>query len=152
MAGAVTGDFATVDIRGLAPGAQFDVTQVGGAYAAAATNDAVALPTVSVKAASKKLKEKAKKGAFKFTRTGDVSEPLTVSYALGGTAENGLDYVALPGSVTFPAKKKAAKVTVQPVNDFLHEDTESLELTVVPGPQHTNSLTSKAQIAIVDDD
>ena len=36
-------------------------------------------------------------------RFGDATAGLTVTYTLSGTATNGTDYAALPGSVTIPA-------------------------------------------------
>src|SRR5262249_57658956 len=43
-------------------------------------------------------------GTFTITRTsGSTAIPLTVNYALSGTATNGTDYVTLPGTATIPA-------------------------------------------------
>ena len=39
---------------------------------------------------------------------------VTVSYSIGGTAVNGIDYAACPGSVTIPAYESAATITVAP--------------------------------------
>jgi hypothetical protein len=50
--------------------------------------------------------------AFTVTRTGDTSEALSVPYNLGGTAQNGMDYNTLPGSVTIPAGQTALTVPV----------------------------------------
>lgn len=50
--------------------------------------------------------------AFTITRTGDTSEALTIPYNLGGTAQNGVDYNTLPGSVTIPAGQTALTVPV----------------------------------------
>jgi len=153
--GATTGAFASVETRGLAPGALFDVAMSGGAITATAQNDAVALPTVSVKASAKKLLEKQakrKKGAFTFTRKGAATAALTVSYSVRGTATNGIDYVSIPGTVTIPAKKRSAKVTVQLVDDAFHEVAETIDVAVVPGADYTESLASAARIAIVDND
>ncbi len=150
--GTVTGDFASVAVRGLAPGAQFDVAKSGTKWVATAAADTVALPTVSVKASPKKLLEKKpkKKGALTFARSGDTSAPLTVAYSVGGTAENGVDCVQLLGSVTFPARKKSVKVPVEVANDPFREDAETLEVSVVSGADYTASLASTARFAIVD--
>lgn len=150
--GTVTGAFASVETRGLAPGAQFDVATTGGALSVTSTNDAVALPTVSVKASAKKLSEKKtkKKATLTFSRKGSTAEALTVSYAVRGTATNGTDYVSIPGVVTIPAKKKSAKATVQLVNDGFAEGAETIEVSVVPGADYTQSVASSARIEIVD--
>ena len=41
-----------------------------------------------------------KTATFTVRRCGDTNDDLTVPYDIGGTASNGVDYVALPGSVT----------------------------------------------------
>jgi T5SS/PEP-CTERM-associated repeat protein len=151
--GQTTGDFATVDVRGLAPGAQFTTAVDGGTRTMTATNDTVALPTVSVKPATKRVKEKSKKPiVLKFSRKGDTSQALTVSYAVGGTAGNGLDCVSLPGTITIPAGKRSAKVKVVLVDDFRHEGDETLTVTVLPGADYTHSLASTARVTISDND
>jgi T5SS/PEP-CTERM-associated repeat protein len=151
--GGVTGAFAAVETRGLAPGAQFDVATTGGVFTVTATNDTVALPTVSVKASAKKLlekKAKKTKSVLTFARSGPTTAPLTVTYTTRGSATNGLDYVSLPGVVTIPAKKKSVKVTVQLVNDPFRESAETIDVTVVPGADYTESLKSAARIVIAD--
>jgi hypothetical protein len=151
-AGELTGSFADVQIRGLAPGAQFDTTAAGGALRVVALNDAVALPTVSM-TAKPKLKEKKKAGAkVKLVRDGDVSAPLLVSYAVGGTATNGVDYELLPGTIEIPAGKRSAKLVIRPRRDGLVEDPETVELTLLPGTDYTPSLFSEVAIELTSAD
>lgn len=45
----------------------------------------------------------------------DVSQGLVVNYSLGGTAENGVNYQTLSGSVVIPAGYTSATVVVQPL-------------------------------------
>src|SRR6266571_718594 len=52
---------------------------------------------------------------------GDFDNPLTVSYRIGGTASNGLDYDKLPGQVTIPAHAETAEIVVNPIDDNLEE-------------------------------
>jgi uncharacterized protein (DUF1800 family) len=54
-------------------------------------------------------------GVFTFSRTGDVSQPLTLAYTVGGTAVGGTDYTALPGVITIPAGASTAAATVNPM-------------------------------------
>jgi M6 family metalloprotease-like protein len=58
---------------------------------------------------------------FVVTRSGDLSAPLTVYYALAGTALHGVDYEALPGSVTLPAGEARASLVITPRFDSLGE-------------------------------
>ena len=67
---------------------------------------------------------------FTFSRTGDTTYPLTVGYAIGGTAVNGTDYAALPTSVTIPAGAGSADVLVTALPDSLAEPTETVTLTL----------------------
>ena len=150
--GALTGSFANVEIRGLAPGAQFDTSPAGGALTAVALNDTVALPTVSM-TAKPTLKEKKKAGAkVKLVRDGDTSAPLLVSYAIRGTARNGIDYDLLPGTLEIPARKRSAKLVIRPRRDALVEEPETIELELLPRPDYTPSLFSEVSIALTSAD
>ncbi len=52
---------------------------------------------------------------FLVRRAGDTNNDLKVDYSIGGTASNGVDYVTLPGSVTIPAGKRFALITIFPL-------------------------------------
>lgn len=53
--------------------------------------------------------------SFVLHRTGPTEEPLTVAYTLSGTAQPGVHYQPLPGSVTFPAGATSVIVDVVPL-------------------------------------
>src|SRR5262249_36561841 len=54
---------------------------------------------------------------FDITRSGgDLSQPLTVTYTLGGSARPGIDYTAPPGSVTFGPNQTTAAVRIVPIS------------------------------------
>jgi hypothetical protein len=92
---------------------------------------------------------------FLVTRQGDLSNPLTVYYAVAGasggstaTALHGVDYEALPGSVTIPAGQASSAITIIPRWDGLGEGTESVTLQLGAGAtnyrlgaQNTGSIT-----------
>src|SRR5690348_8526460 len=42
-------------------------------------------------------------GTFRFARSGDTSQPLSLHYTVSGTAVPGSDYTALPGVAAIPA-------------------------------------------------
>lgn len=69
---------------------------------------------------------------FQVERQGNVAEPLAVPYAITGTAINGLDYVALPGVVNFPAGGRLANIVIIPYLDNENETNESVVLTLQP--------------------
>ncbi len=54
-------------------------------------------------------------GSITFLRSGGTNSVLTVSYTLGGTASNGVDYVALPGTITFAAGATFTNVSIVPL-------------------------------------
>ena len=154
MTGTTTGDFASIDVLGLEPGAQFQTAMTNGVYTATAMNDTAALPTVSIKAVTKTAFEKGKRSvALLVSRKGtkaNKADPLTVNYIIGGSAENGIDYIFLPGSVTIPAHKSAVTIKLKPFDDSDLEGPETVEFKIVPVTDYTNSLKSKAQVTIVD--
>jgi hypothetical protein len=150
VSGAVTGAFADVAVRGLAPGADFAEDFVGGKLTLTSLTDAEPLPTVSLKA-KPLVKEKKKRGLkLKLTRAGDTSQPLAVRYFVRGSATPGVDYEALPGVVEIPAKKKSAKLAIRPFSDGIPEGAETIELEVLPGEGYTPSLAAEVAIEIDD--
>jgi hypothetical protein len=118
----------------------------------------IGTPRVSVE----KLADAAENGAsgtFRFTRTGDLSQPLTVNVAVSGSATGGADYVALPATVTFVANSATATLTVTPKSDNEFEDAdddndvidpETVVLTVASGTEYVSS-DSVATASITDD-
>jgi Calx-beta domain/Bacterial Ig domain len=69
---------------------------------------------------------------FVVNRSGDPSRPLVVSYRVGGTAENGIDYQLLTGRVTIEAGESSARIVVDPIDDLICEGTESVRIGLVP--------------------
>src|SRR5678815_4844444 len=53
--------------------------------------------------------------SFAVRRSGPTNAELTVYYAIGGTASNGIDYVNLPGRVTIAAGQRSARIQLIPV-------------------------------------
>jgi hypothetical protein len=146
VGGQVIGSFDKVQIVGLAPGATFDAVEDGSATALA---DTVALPVVTLKA-PKKVKEKlGGKAKVQVKRTGNVTQPLSVQYALGGTATNGLDYATLSGVVEIPAGKKSAAFLIHAFADGLFEDSETIEIEVLPGEDYAPALPAKATVQLL---
>jgi len=64
------------------------------------------------------------------SRSFNTNQDLVVSYTIGGTASNGVDYVALPGSVTIPAGVFATNLVIQPLDDAMLEPTETVILSL----------------------
>ena len=73
-----------------------------------------------------------KNATFTVRRHGDTNTSLTVPYAIGGTASNGVDYVALSGNVTIAAGERAALISIVPIDDGVAEPTETVRLKLIP--------------------
>src|SRR5262245_51133178 len=89
-------------------------------------------------------------GIFRFTRTGDVSAPLSVNFTLGGTAARGVDYQIWENTANFAAGTNAAYVSVLPRNDSLREGNESIVLTLSPGSGYTIGTANRGTVTVVD--
>ncbi|HWV66642.1 Calx-beta domain-containing protein [Chitinophaga sp.] len=103
--------------------------------------------------------EPATNGAFKIGLPTGVtsSEPVTVSYAITGTATNGTDYTTLTGTVILPAGQDSILVPVVVANDELLENTETVILTLAGGTSTSFAFTASATngnatVNILDDD
>ena len=74
--------------------------------------------TVTVTATDNTARESGGSSAtFTVTRQGSLAPNLAVAYVLSGTASNGSDFAALSGTVTIPAGKATATITLTPIND-----------------------------------
>ncbi len=101
------------------------------------TSNAVLLPTISLSLTpSSVLENGASNLVYTFTRTGATTNPLTVNYAINGTATNGSDYGLIGSSVTFAAGSATATVTVDPTGDAVLEPDESVSLTLSADPAY----------------
>lgn len=151
VGGTVTGGFATVVARGVT-NADFTQAVRNGVLTLTSLTDAASLPTVNLKGKAK-LNEKQARSGLKvtFSRGGDASRPLLVHYVLRGAARNGLDYVALPGVIEIPARKKSAKLVVRPFRDGAGEPTESIVIELVPSDRYALGRSSRLTIALEDE-
>jgi hypothetical protein len=70
-----------------------------------------------------------------------------VNYSLGGTAQNGVDYETLSGTVTIPAGSTTATVVVNPLG--LLNVLKSVVLTISPEPAYTVGSPNSATVEIV---
>jgi hypothetical protein len=73
-----------------------------------------------------------KNATFVVHRFGDTNDDLTVSYSVGGTATNGVDYVPLSGSVTIPAGQRRADITLIPLDDGPPDINSTVVLRLQP--------------------
>ncbi len=88
-------------------------------------------------------------GVVTVNRTGDNSADLTVALAVGGNAVSGVDYTALPSSVTIPAGQDSMTLTVEPVVQQF-TGVKKIKFNVAPGADYTqNTAATLAKVKIV---
>jgi hypothetical protein len=91
-------------------------------------------------------------GELTIARNGSTAAPLTIFYTVGGTASPGVDYIALPSSVTIAAGKASVVLKVTPLDDIKVEGTEIVVLSLNQNASYSISAPASATVAIVDND
>jgi len=95
-----------------------------------------------------------KTATFTVRRCGDTNNDLTVTYAIGGSASNGVDYVALPGFITVPAGDRHALIPIIPIDDGPPDVNKTVILTLTPStntpPDYVIGFPPRAGVVILD--
>jgi hypothetical protein len=89
------------------------------------TNPPLVLPEVSLRATITNASEAGVPGRIVVTRTGPTNGLLAVFLGIGGTALNGVDYVAFPNMLLFQVGVRALELPVVPIDDSLVEGPET---------------------------
>ena len=89
-------------------------------------------------------------GVFALTRRGSLIGDLTVNLVVTGSAQNGVDYQALPSSVIMPAGAASVDLSVLPISDGIAEPTEDVQLTVIAGTGYNVNAAAQAVVTIED--
>jgi len=108
-------------------------------------------PLVSVTAFISTTSEQSQTpGRFRFTRSGSTTSSLTVTFTVSGTATSGVDYTALPVSVTFAAGSATADVPVAALHDSVNgEADETVTVTVTDGATYDVGAPASATVTIL---
>ncbi len=109
-------------------------------------------PVVSITALDVTAAEPTDPGVFQVTRTGSTAAPLVVSFTVAGTAAPGVDYGALPASVTIPAGAASASLTVTPIDDGAFETPETIVVTLTPAAAYAIGSPSTATVTLTSED
>jgi hypothetical protein len=107
---------------------------------------------VSVTASQSTVSEAGPGATFTISRVGSTAAALTVYYALGGTATNGVDYAALPGSAVIPASAASVDVSLSPLEDAIAELTETIIVSVSANSNYSAALPANATVSILDNE
>ena len=89
-------------------------------------------------------------GAFTISRTGALTNNITVNFLITGTASNGVDYAVLATNAIIPIGLGSVVIPIVPLPDTLAEGTESVILTLVSNAGYTVGLNSNATVLIAD--
>jgi hypothetical protein len=119
-----------------------------------ADNDGIPLPSVTIAATTPTASEHgAVPGVFTITRTGDLSQALTVTYAIDASSTaTQADYTqTLTGTAVIAANQASTTITVTPIDDGVNEPDETLKLNLVGDPAHyTLGASTSATVTILD--
>jgi hypothetical protein len=91
-----------------------------------------------------------KNASFSVFRCGATNEDLDVNYAIGGSATNGVDYVALPGTVRIAAGERQASIAVVPLDDGPPDFSSTVLLKIAPGTNYMIGYPAGAAAIILD--
>ncbi len=91
-------------------------------------------------------------GQFIFTRDGATNVPLTVYFALEGTAASGSDYVPVGTNITIPVGTNSVALTLMPIDDPTEEVAETMIIRLLPRSGYHSALGAGAGMIIVSDD
>ncbi|GFE70296.1 Calx-beta domain-containing protein [Chroococcus sp. FPU101] len=97
---------------------------------------------------------------YTFTRTGSLTNPLTVNFGITGTATVSIDYSqtgatsfnATTGSITFAANSATKTLTIDPTGDTVIETNEIISLTLASNSNYTIGTTTAVTGTITNDD
>ena len=89
---------------------------------------------------------------FRFTRVGDLSLPLTVTYVRTGTRVPTTDFASFGPSISFPAGAATVDRVVTPTQEMppLTEGSETVVLTLSDGSQYNLGASTVATVTITD--
>lgn len=73
-------------------------------------------------------------GAFTITLDEPAFQDLVIHYTVTGSAQPGIDYKELSGSITIPKGETDVRVLVEPIKDDLKEGDETVTITLQPSP------------------
>jgi len=92
-------------------------------------------------------------GVFQLARTGPTDKALRVSFALKGTAQNGVDYSKVGSYAVIPAGQSSVNVTITPTKDTIKEPTEDVILKLKASKLYeVTQIENFATVTITDAD
>lgn len=109
-----------------------------------------ARPVVRLFASDPTALEKRSDATVTFTRTGSLSNALTVKYTVSGSASNGVDYGFITDSVTIPPSAKSFDLVIHPLDDHLDLGNRTVVLTLATNAAYALGSDRRATVTLVD--
>ncbi len=108
------------------------------------------LPAVTIIVVVDSATEGIDSAVIRVNRSGSLAQPLTVNLALAGSATNGVDFPAIPESVTFPPGVGETNLIIQPLADGVEEMIETFTVTLRGGAGFNIVGTNAATVLLED--
>ena len=89
-------------------------------------------------------------GRFAIVRSGDTNPAVTVNYLVSGTATPGVDYTALPGSITLPTGVMATNIFISPLGNNLSTNQVAVTAKLASSVNYSLTTLSNATVIIAD--
>ena len=86
------------------------------------------------------------------SRNNSSTEPLTVSLLIAGSAQPGLDYVALPDSVTIPGGQGQAILKLQPKDNEVYNPVRTVAVVIAPTADYQQDFKKEVQARLINDE
>ena len=90
-------------------------------------------------------------GQFTFSRFGTTNTPVTIFYAISGTASNGVDYVGITNSIIIPAGRLTATLPILPLHNGIVEGPVTVTLTLLTNAAYFLGTPTNGTVTIDDD-
>jgi len=88
-------------------------------------------------------------GRFEISRTVATNASLVVNFTIGGTAANGVDYLAIPSSVIIPANSNSVSLVVVPTGSTLAADPSTVVVNLLPDAAYQLGNSTNATVTMI---
>ncbi len=138
----------------LSANGNYTITGPGGATVNIAGDmPSVAVTSIDATAAETNGNQPANTGLFRFSRDGNLGQPLTVHYTITGPAQNGVDYQLIPQTITIPASQSSIDLGITPIDDGISEFSENVTITLASNAAYAiDNDRNSAAVTILDND
>lgn len=108
-------------------------------------------PTVAILATTGSASENGpRSGVITLSRLGPVTDALSVSISIAGSASNGTDYELIESPVVIPANQSTLALQIVPYPDAIAEPTETVQINLQSSPEYIITGSTSAQVSISD--